>query len=324
MTVQSLHLILLDDDPTLRCSVIGFSSAIKDACAIEMPLLSPPARHLLAHPIAFAHQVLRGFGKNQGMLLAGAVAYYALLSVLPLLILMVVILSNLLDQAVLLETIGHYLEWLVPSQSSSVLADISGFLDQSAAIGIVLLGTLLFFSSLAFSVLEKAMAIIFAHRGRAEQRHFLVSAVLPYCFVLLLGITLLVLTVASVAIQAMAHERIELLGQVWSLAGLSGELLYLLGLGMETFILSMLYLIVPVGRTRWRHALVGGFTAALLWEILRHGLIWYFATLSKASIVYGSLSTAVVALLSMEIAAALFLLGAQVIAEYEQLGARQG
>ena len=284
-----------------------------------MLLLSPSARYLLTHPIVFTWHVLRGFGQNQGMLLAGAVAYYALLSVLPLLILAVIVLAHLVDQAVLLETIGHYLEWLVPSQSNAVLADISGFLEQRAAIGVVLFGTMLFFSSLAFSVLEKAMAIIFAHRGRAEQRHFLVSAVLPYCFVLLLGIALLALTVASAAVQAMARESIHVLGQVWSLGGISGELLYLLGLGMETFILTMLYLIVPVGRTRLRHALVGGFAAAVLWEILRHGLIWYFATLSKANIVYGSLSTAVVALLSMEIAAALLLLGAQVIAEYEQL-----
>ena len=67
------------------------------------------------------------------------------------------------------------------------------------------------------------------------------------------------------------------------------------------------------------HALVGGFSAALLWEIPRHILIWYFATLSNASVVYGSLTTAVVVLCSMELAATVLLLGAQVIAEYERL-----
>lgn len=48
-------------------------------------------------------------------------------------------------------------------------------------------------------------------------------------------------------------------------------------------------------------------------------MVWYFTTLSKASVVYGSLTTAVVALFSMEIAAMLDLLGAQVIAEYEKI-----
>ena len=49
-------------------------------------------------------------------------------------------------------------------------------------------------------------------------------------------------------------------------------------------------------------------------------LVWYFATLSQVTIVYGSLTTAIVVLLSLEIAATLLLFGAQVISEYERLG----
>ena len=81
-----------------------------------MRFVSPAAAHVLAHPGAFARQVLRGFMRNQGLLLAGAVAYYALLSVVPLLILAVIGLSHLVDQAELLETLGRYLEWLLPGQ----------------------------------------------------------------------------------------------------------------------------------------------------------------------------------------------------------------
>ena len=77
---------------------------------------------------------------------------------------------------------------------------------------------------------------------------------------------------------------------------------------------------MPIRRVRPSHALIGGFTATALWEIVRHILVWYFTTLSKASIVYGSFATAVIMLLSMEVAAALLLLGAQVIAEYERIG----
>ena len=58
----------------------------------------------------------------------------------------------------------------------------------------------------------------------------------------------------------------------------------------------------------------------MLWEITRHVLVWYFATLSQVNVVYGSLTTAIVVLLSLEIAATLLLLGAQVISEYERLG----
>ena len=58
----------------------------------------------------------------------------------------------------------------------------------------------------------------------------------------------------------------------------------------------------------------------MLWEITRHVLVWYFGTLSQVSVVYGSLTTSIVVLLSLEIAATLLLLGAQVIAEYERIG----
>jgi len=68
------------------------------------------------------------------------------------------------------------------------------------------------------------------------------------------------------------------------------------------------------------HALIGGATAGLLWELIRFGLAWYFASLSQVNVVYGSLATAIVVLLSLEVAATLLLLGAQVIAEYERIG----
>lgn len=55
-------------------------------------------------------------------------------------------------------------------------------------------------------------------------------------------------------------------------------------------------------------------------EISRHMLVWYFATLSQVSVVYGSLTTAIAVLLSLDIAATLLLLGAQVISEYERIG----
>jgi uncharacterized BrkB/YihY/UPF0761 family membrane protein len=77
---------------------------------------------------------------------------------------------------------------------------------------------------------------------------------------------------------------------------------------------------MPVGRIKLAHALVGGVTAALLWEITRHILVWYLRTLSQVNVVYGSLTTAIVVLLSLELAATLLLFGAQVIAEYERIG----
>jgi YihY family inner membrane protein len=90
----------------------------------------------------------------------------------------------------------------------------------------------------------------------------------------------------------------------------------------EVFVLTSIYLVMPVGHPSWRHAMIGAITATVLWEITRHLLVWYFGTLSQVSVVYGSLTTSIVVLLTFEIGATLLLLGAQVIAEYERIGTK--
>jgi YihY family inner membrane protein len=275
--------------------------------------------YVAANPGTFTRRVLKGFQSNQGLLLAGAVAYYALLSVVPLLILTVIALSHLVDQRELLVTLGHYLEWLMPGQSRAIVKELDNFVEHREVIGWLLLGTMLFFSSLAFTVLEKAMAVIFLHRFTVRRRHFLISAILPYCYILALGFGLLVVTLVAGGIQAMGENSVRFLGVEWSLHGVSGVLLYLLGLAGEILLLTSVYMVMPVGRLWWRHALVGGVTATLLWEITRRVLVWYFTTLSQVNVVYGSLTTAIIVLFTLEIAATLLLLGAQVISEYERI-----
>ena len=285
-----------------------------------MRIISPQAAHVLKNPGAFAWCVLKAFKKNQGLLLAGAVAYYALLSVVPLLILVAIALTHVIDQAELLGTLGRYLEWIIPGQSGALISELRNFLDHREVVGWLLLVTMLFFSSLAFTVLENAMQVIFLHRIATRKRRYVVSAVLPYIYILCLGFGLLVVTLVSGSLQAMGQESVDFLGHEWSLKGVSGVLLYLLGLAGEIFVLSSVYMVMPVGRLSWRHALIGGVTAALLWEVTRHVLVWYFSTLSQVNVVYGSLTTAIIVLFSLEIGATLLLMGAQVISEYERIG----
>lgn len=282
--------------------------------------MSPPAARVLKHPGAFALQVIKAFRANQGLLLAGAVAYYTLLSLVPLLILVMIALSHVIDEAVLLETLRRALEWVVPGQSKAVVQELAAFLWHPDVLGWVLLGTMLVFSSLAFTVLENAMSVIFLHRVVAHRRHFIVSALLPFAYIVFIGAVFFVAAVGLTVLLAVGRENVVVLGHHWSLGASSRLALYLAGVTTEIFLISSLYFFMPVGRIPVRHALIGGATAGLLWEIIRHGLVWYFSKLSQVSVVYGSLTTAVVVLLSLEIAATLLLLGAQVIAEYEGIG----
>jgi YihY family inner membrane protein len=274
----------------------------------------------MAQPGHFTLQVLKAFQKNQGLLLSGALAYYILLSVIPLFTFLLLMLSHVVEEAPLLATLRRYIGLIVPGDSAAVLEQVRNILEHREVASWVVLCAMLFFSSLAFSVLESALSIIFIHRVRHKPRPLIVSLILPYVYILLLGVGFLVMTAIASLLQSMSDDQLVLLGRGWSLDRLSVLLLYLIGVAGLILILTSIYLVMPPrGRIRPRHALIGGIAVGLLWEATRHILVWYFSTLSVVGVVYGSLATTIVGLLSLEIASIILLLGAQVIAEYERL-----
>jgi membrane protein len=187
---------------------------------------------------------------------SGAVAYYTLLSIVPLFVLLLVALSHLVDEQRLLDTVESNLDLLIPGQAAVITGQVQSFLAHREVVGVVGLLALVFFSTTAFTILENAMALIFSHRA----------------------------------------------------------LLYALGVVGLALLLTALYMVLPVGGISFRHAWIGGVTATGLWELTRHLLVWYFAKLSMVNLIYGSLAAAIVVLLTLEAAALIVLLGAQVIA----------
>src|SRR3979490_688654 len=292
---------------------------IRSAAGEKMWTPGRTAAKVLKQPGTFALAVVKQFRANQGVLLAGAVAYYTLLSLVPLLILILMALSHLIAEDRLLATLSEYLEFVVPGQSTALVDEVRTFLAQKQVVGGILFVTMLFFSALAFTILENAMSVIFYHRVKIQRRHFLVSAVMPFLFILFLGVGLLIVTVLSGVLQFVGTRSITILGQPHSLDRISIFLLYIVGVAGKMLLLTAIYFIRPVGRLSLRHALIGGATATLLWEMMRHILAWYYTTMSQIQLVYGSLTTAIAVLLSVEIGALVLLVGAQVIAEYERI-----
>jgi YihY family inner membrane protein len=278
----------------------------------------PSAREQLMHPLHFSIKVLRDFRNNQGLLLSGACAYYTLLSIVPLFALLLIVLSQFFEQEQLLRVIATETELVIPGYADALVTQLRIFLQHWELIGVVGFVFLLFFSSMAFTALENAMSVIFFHRVRIRRRHFLMSAIIPYLFILSLGVGILLVTVVSGALQTVEQETVSLFGITWSLHGISGSVLYGIGVVGLIMMLTAFYLVMPVGRLSVRHALLGGIIAGILWEIARHVLVWYFSTLSFVNVIYGSLATVVITLVSLEIASIILLLGAQVIAEFER------
>jgi membrane protein len=278
-----------------------------------------PLSYVLSHPWRFLIDVIKGFRDNQGLLLAGAVAYYTLLSIIPMFALVLIVLSQFLEQKLLLETVSTVLTMAAPISADVLSLHLQAFMSHWKVIGTMGILLLLFFSSLAFTVLENAMSMIFFHRRLAQRRHFLVSALLPYLYILLLAAGFLVVSLMSGWLNQHSADTPTLIGIDINMTSTTATVLYLLCVLGEILLLTSIYLVMPVGRLAWSHALVGGVAATLLWEIARQALTWYFTSLSFVSIIYGSLATTIIILLSFELAAIILLLGAQVIAEYERI-----
>ncbi len=273
---------------------------------------------VLGRLFGFLLRVLRGFKRNQGLLLSGALAYYTLLSIVPMSILALIVLSHFIGEGQLFLTLSTYLEMVIPGYAATLTEQVRVFLEHRKVVGIFGFVVMLFFSSIAFSVLENAMSVIFSHRVRTKNRRFIISVIIPYVYIFLMGLAILLMSFIAGALETLESRQLIIFGWSLSLEGTSVVTLYILGIIGEVLMLTSIYLVMPVVHVTFRHALIGGVTAAVLWEITRRVLVWYYSVLSMVNIIYGSFATAVVALLTIDAVALILLLGAQVIAELER------
>ncbi len=233
-------------------------------------------------------------------------------------ILILIVLSHFIDPEQLFYTLSTYLEMVMPGYAATLTEQARMFLEHRKVIGMIGFMVMLFFSSIAFTVLENAMSVIFFRRVKIMRRHFLVSAIIPYVYIFLMTLGILLVSFVAGALETLADRKLFVLGWSISLENTPGIVLYMLGMIGEVLMLTSLYLVMPVGRIAFHHALIGGVTATILWEITRRILVWYYSTISLVNLIYGSFATVVVFLLSIEAAALILLLGAQVIAEFER------
>jgi YihY family inner membrane protein len=266
----------------------------------------------------------RDFRRNQGFLLSAAVAYYTLLSIVPMSILALTVLSNFIGEEDLVHTLATYLELLVPGYAATLTEQVRVFVQNRQFVGIIGFLVMLFFSSIAFTVLEKAISVIFYHHVRNRRRSFLVSAIIPFIYICAIAIGIMAVSIIVGGVETLENRHIALMGRNLSFEGTTRIALYILGIGGEVLLLTSFYLVLPVVRITFRNALMGGVWATVLWETARRFLVWYYASLSMVNIIYGSFATVIVILLSIEVSALIILFGAQIIAEFENRGGASG
>lgn len=266
--------------------------------------------------IRFTCRVLRDFFlKNHGLLLTAAVAFNMMLSLIPLSAVLIVFVSHFFDETILMETLTSEVSLIAPGFTPILTDVLTGFLGTRGLIGWVGLGSLLVFSSFAFRVLEDAISIIFHQPLPSLKRKFWVSAMMPYLFILIVAGGLIAVTTVNAIIDAQSQRNHVVFGFQLSLHQHFNSVVYLTGLLGLVLLFTLFYQIMPVAKIPFRLALAGGLTATILWEIVRHLLVSYYTSVSMVNILYGSMATIIIVLLTMEAVALIILLGAQVIAD---------
>ncbi len=267
----------------------------------------------------FSGRVLRDFFlRNHGLLLTAAVAQNMMLSLIPLCAVLMVIFSHFFDQTLLLSSLTTEVSLIAPGFATTLTEVLLAFLRAREIVGWLGLLTLLFFSSMAFRVIEDAIAIIFQRPLPTLKRKFWVSALMPYLFILIVAGGLIVVTTVNALVDVKSVRTHYLLGIDLSLHQYLGTIIYLIGLLGLVMLFTLFYKIMPVARISFHRALAGGFTATILWELVRHVLVYYYTNVSMVNVVYGSMATIIIVLLTLEAIALIVLLGAQVIADLQR------
>lgn len=254
-------------------------------------------------------------------------AFYALFSLFPLLILLVVIASFFLLSPQAYDTAIRLLGQFVPVSRSAIRDIISGVLEQRSAVTLLGLVGLAFSASSLFSAVATNInrAWPTARRRRFFRRQLTALAVVGLVVVLLvLSIFVRVAVRLIVFYGRLGPGSLPILGwipvlQTWLLAGISGVVRWVLA----CLIFLAIYRWVPRTRVPWSSALWAALVAGSAWELAAFLFTWYLgAGLVQYELIYGSLGAIITLMVWFYLTALILLFGAHLssaITEYLSL-----
>jgi membrane protein len=256
------------------------------------------------------------FFEHNGPDRAAAIAFYTLLSLLPMLIFLISLGIAFLGSfdAAYRGTLLLFRGIVVPLDAQSLDA-LRSFVERAARFqwpGILILA---WTSRRVFGALLSALSTIFDSPAHG----FASANLIAFALVLLSGVALLltlVLTTMLAAVQGVV-ERVGGRREWETLVGEVGPpLLEWLPLGIAWGFSYLMYRYFPRGSARPRasHAIVGASVAALLWEAAQVAFAYYVRNLAHYGSTYGALEGILVLALWLELSATIVLYGAEVAA----------
>ncbi len=245
------------------------------------------------------------------MITAAAIAYFALFSLFPLIVLSISIaslnLGSLMDQ----QRVVHELEFIAPALGELLGQNIDEIIRVRGSVTIVALVGLVWSASTIFFVLSGTLYEIW---GGKRNRPVWKRRGLAILFVLaFVGPALLL---ASFGGSMIANLLPLLPEQIIPIGGVVSIVVAIL---LDVALFMVLYIMLPHGASTWREILPGAVGAGLLWEIAKKAFLFFISTyMSVSNLVYGSVAAIIAFLAWAYLSGLIFLFGAYVSVYYFQ------
>ena len=260
--------------------------------------------------VAVGVRAAQKFWAHGGLFSSAAISFYALFSILPLVILFLVVLQVFVPYDLVQRNLGRMFGL---TDTDVVLRTVRDAYTQQGTFGWVGTVTLIFAAAGVFGAVQVALDRVWECRGRMVHVRFLVG-VLTMAASLLIFLGMLLATV-----YAFRFIRTSVVGGWlgWPRTpprGTGSALAIATGLG-QFGIFWTGYRFLPSVPVRWRDALPGAVFASVVWHAIAYGLSWYLDTIADYTILYHSLAVVAALLVWLYGLSASFLLGAEFVAQ---------
>jgi membrane protein len=251
---------------------------------------------------------------------AAAIAYYALLSLFPFLLLVISMLGSITaDEADRLAVLGFVFRYF-PTQFEFVNTQLDAFRQTRVQVGVAG-GLALIWASLGvFGAVTSAVNDAWGvEKQRSFLRHRMVSFLMLVAGggVMILGLLLVgAVQVAQASWFGVMLTRFRWLEALQTLtATYSATILLILAVGL-------VYYFIPNAKTRFRDVWVGAVLTGILWRIAFDGFSWYIGR-SGLTFIHGSIAAVVVFLLWIYVSSVILMYGVEFTAAYARLRRRR-
>jgi membrane protein len=252
--------------------------------------------------------LVRFFDQN-GPDRAAAVAYYTLLSLLPLLIFVISIGVKVLGSfdAAYQSTL-YLMRGVIVQMDQQTLQSLREFVERASDLTWPSILLLAWTSKRTFASLFSALDKVFGVEGQGFLRGLARGNLAPFAMVMIAGVGLLATLALALVMAAVegAVLRLGVIGDTFHTLRIF-LLTQAVPVGVTLSFFFIVYRFVPVRGLRSRHALIGALIATVLWEMGKAAFAWYVRNLAHYAGVYGALEGVIVLALWLEFSVSIIL-----------------